>query len=341
MVTLAFEPEESDQAFRPLITRKGWRQFVEQPSIPPELLSIRGWEALDDLERMAYDDRRIDYHGELVVVRTSVVNKVALEGRRLIRLNRRARGARRGLIISGNGGTGKSTAITYLGKTFELMSRQQTFGSSPIPAVYVTVPMAATPRMLAVEFARFLGIPVVRRANITDVMEAVCGVLEDARTGLVLVDEIHNMDLNTRNGAEVSDTLKYFSERIAATFVYAGINLEAEGLFSGTRGQQIASRFKLITTAAFPYHDEWKGLVATLEGALRLHRHKPGTLVALDEYLHQRTGGMIGSLFTLIQTAAMEAIDDESEAITKAALEELQLDRTAEFQRQPKARKSA
>ncbi|WP_433226615.1 hypothetical protein [Microtetraspora malaysiensis] len=31
--------------------------------------------------------------------------------------------------------------------------------------------------------------------------------LGDARTGLVLVDEIHNMDLTTRNGAEVSDTL--------------------------------------------------------------------------------------------------------------------------------------
>ncbi|MFI6597343.1 hypothetical protein ACIBHX_13895 [Nonomuraea sp. NPDC050536] len=29
----------------------------------------------------------------------------------------------------------------------------------------------------------------------------------------------------------------------AATFVQAGINLESEGLFSGTRGQQIASRF--------------------------------------------------------------------------------------------------
>ncbi|MGI5291000.1 TniB family NTP-binding protein [Nonomuraea polychroma] len=337
--TSAFEEsfEDDDEVLRPLVTRKGWRQFVGRPVVPPVLLSLRDWEALDDEARMSYDDRRLDYHGELVVVRTAVVEKVALEGRRLTRLNRRARGARRGLIVSGDGGTGKSTAITYLGKTFELMSRQQDFGASHIPVVYVTVPMAATPRMLAAEFARFLGIPVVRRANITDVMESVCGVLEDARTGLVLVDEIHNMDLNTRRGAEVSDTLKYFSERIAATFVYAGINLESEGLFSGTRGQQIGSRFKLITTGAFPYHDEWKGLVATLEAALRLHRHKPGTLVALDEYLHQRTGGMIGSLFSLIQTAAMEAIDDGTEMIKKTALDGLQLDRTAESQRRPKA----
>jgi hypothetical protein len=67
--------------------------------------------------------------------------------------------------------------------------------------------------MLAVEFARFLGIPVIPRANITDVLEAVCGVAIDAHVSLVCVDEIHNLKLATRNGAEVSDTLKYFSER--------------------------------------------------------------------------------------------------------------------------------
>jgi hypothetical protein len=329
MVTTAAEEE----VFYPLTTRRGWRQFVDEIPARPALLDTAVWQALEDAERMAYDDRRAAYHEELIVVRTSVVDKVALEGRRLIRLNRRARGARRGLIVSGDGGTGKSTAITYLGKTFELISRQQSFGASRIPVVYVTVPPAATPRMLAVEFARFLGIPVVRRANITDVLEAVCGVLEDARTGLVLVDELHNLNITTRHGAEVSDTLKYFSERIAATFVYAGINLESEGLFSGTRGQQIASRFKQVAAAPFPYHDEWKGLVDTLEQALCLHRHRPRTLVQLDEYLHQRTGGMIGSLCEIVQTAAVEAIYDETEAITKASLDNVQLDHAAESQR--------
>ena len=36
--------------------------------------------------------------------------------------------------------------------------------------------------------------------------------------------------------------LKYFSERIPATFVYAGIDVERNGLLSGTRGEQIAGR---------------------------------------------------------------------------------------------------
>lgn len=83
--------------------------------------------------------------------------------------------------------------------------------------------------MIAAEFARFLGLPVLRSSNITDLTEAVVGVCTKARTGLVLVDEIHNISLHTRTGAEASDTLKYFSERIPATSAYAGIDSEGGG----------------------------------------------------------------------------------------------------------------
>ena len=38
------------------------------------------------------------------------------------------------------------------------------------------------------------------------------------------------------------------NERIPATFVYAGIDLERQGLFTGIRGSQIAGRFTLIPT---------------------------------------------------------------------------------------------
>ena len=65
----------------------------------------------------------------------------------------------------------------------------------------------------------------------------------DARVTLVEVDELHNLNTATRAGAEASDTLKYFTERIPATFLYAGISLDRAGLLSGTRGEQIAGWF--------------------------------------------------------------------------------------------------
>ncbi|WP_081982104.1 TniB family NTP-binding protein [Streptacidiphilus albus] len=308
---------------RYLTTLEGWRDFTRQDPVPPELLTAAILTSLTPDEQADYDDVRLDHHTRLTVAATSTLRQVVLTGRRLILLNRHAISARRGLILSGPAGTGKTTALTQFGKTIEAIDQRRHPGvAGRIPVVYVTVPPAATSRVVAVEFARFLGLPVTARANITDVIEAVCGVLIDASVTAVCVDELHNFSLATRNGAEVSDTLKYFSERIPATFVYAGIDLEANGLFNGTRGRQIAGRFGMIETVPFPHTDEWTGLVATLEQALRLHKHRPGTLEGLAHYLHQRTGGMIGSLSHLIRGAAIDAILDGTEKITRASLQE-------------------
>jgi hypothetical protein len=172
--------------------------------------------------------------------------------------------------------------------------------------------------------------PIRRSYNATDIADAVCQVLIEARVDLVLVDEIHNLNLATSAGEDMSDHLKYFTEHLPATFVYAGINVERCGLFTGVRGKQIAGRCVLITTAPFPYQQEWSGLVATLENALRLHHHQVGTLTGLDRYLHQRTGGMIGSLSHLIRAAALTAIMDGSETITRELLESIPVDHAAQ-----------
>lgn len=316
---------------RHLTSLAGWRAFVADQPLIPGLLTGAEREELSPAGLTRYDEARIDHHTRLLVVATSTIQHTVTCGRRLVLLNRHAVSARRGLIVSGPAGTGKTTAITQLGRAHELLDRARHPGvSDRIPVVYVTVPPAATARMVAVEFARFLGLPVRTRMNITDILDSVCGVLTDTRVGLVLVDELHNISIATRSGAEVADTLKYFSERIPATFVYAGINVESEGLFNGTRGQQIAGRFTLVPTAPLPYNAEWQGLVATLEDSLRLHAHQPGSLTELDRYLHDRTSGMIGSLSHLIRGAALDAILTGSEKITQKGLAAVPLDHGSE-----------
>ena len=151
---------------------------------------------------------------------------------------------------------------------------------------------------------------------------------------LVCVDELHNLKLATRSGAEVSDQLKYFAA-LPATFVYAGIDVEAQGLFAGVRGRQIAGRFTVIPAAPFAYgtgaqRGQWRALIAILESLLRLHRHRTGNLVRLDEYLYRRSGGMIGSLSQLVRGAAILAIEDGSEQISKQLLDSVPVDYAAE-----------
>jgi hypothetical protein len=319
--------DSDDGGARQLTTLKGWRAFVAERPEVPQLLPEQQWRTLGEDDRFAYDEARLAHHAKLLVVATPTIQQVIIEGRRLQYLNRHAALGRCGLILSGPARTGKTTCLTQLGKTIQTMHvKRHPNAAGHIPVVYITAPPAATPRMIAVEFARFLGLPLTRRANITDVLEAVCGVCLDAATTLICVDEIHNVNLGTRHGAEASDTLKYFAERLPATFVYAGINVERAGLLNGTRGEQIAGRFSMIRTGAFGRGQQWQALIAALESSLRLHHHAPGTLVELADYLHNRSNGMIGSLLRLIRAAAVQAVLDGSETITRATLDSIPVD---------------
>ncbi|WP_079159468.1 TniB family NTP-binding protein [Streptomyces griseus] len=320
----------------PLTTKEGWRRFVEHEPSPPPLLTTAQQAALSRKEKLHDDELRRNYHADLPLVNTPTIRKVIATSRLLVHLNRQQISARRGVIISGASGTGKTTALSQLGRSHEIAVRKRhPRDRSRLPVVYVTIPPAATPKMLAMEFARFFGLDFPTRFNITDVVNAVCATAAHVHVDLVLVDELHNLNLATRTGAEASDQLKYFAERLPATFAYAGIDVEDQGLFAGTRGRQIAGRFTVIPTAPFSHapgtdRDAWKSLVGTLESMLRLHHHQPETLTGLSDYLYHRSGGMIGSLSQLIRGAAVLAIEAGSERITEDLLETVPVDYAAE-----------
>ncbi len=106
-------------------------------------------------------------------------------------------------------------------------------------------------------------------------------------------------------------------------------------MFAGVRGRQIAGRFTVIPAAPFAYgtgaqRGQWRALIAALESLLRLHSHRTGSLVRLDEYLYRRSGGMIGSLSQLVRGAAILAIEDGSEQISKQLLDSVPVDYAAE-----------
>ena len=325
-------PGLDDGRRQPAMTLAGWRRFVDTPAASFELLPVKRWAALSGQDKEASDEARLNYHSEMIIVATSTIREVARQGRLLTLLNRREISARRGLIVSGQQTTGKTTALKQLGRTHELMVRQRYPGrlADRIPVVYVTTPPKGSPRKLAMEFARFLGLPPVKRGyNTTDIANAVCQIMLEAQVDLVLVDELHNLNLATAAGEDMSDHLKYFTEHLPATFVYAGIDIERR-LFTGVRGKQIAGRCVLINTGPFPCDAGWKGLVATLESALRLHRHQPGSLTRQARYLHRRTGGMIGSLSRLVRAAAQLAILEGDEAITRKLMDTIPVDHAAE-----------
>ena len=213
-----------------LTTLPGWRQFVAAVPSIPSLLPEQEWLLLEEGKRAAHDEERLEHHSRLVVAQTPVIGRIVKRGGDLIRMNRLAHYGRSGLMVPGPARTGKTTAaVTQLGKTAELTHRHRSPHSrDDIPVIYITVPPAATGKMIATELARFPGLPVPRRANITDVIESVCGICLDTHVSMIIVDELHNLDMTTRAGAEASDTLKYFSERLPAT-----LSMPASGWTAG------------------------------------------------------------------------------------------------------------
>jgi hypothetical protein len=327
VTSLAADFDDDDEPSEPVSSWQGWKQFVDTPRPEAPPADDAGWT----------NNRLQDYHSRFVVMTTPSMKKVSLELRRLLILNRRQQGtARRGLIVSGPATTGKTTTLMELGRIFEHADRVRHPNiKNRLPVAFVAVPPAATPKMLVSEVARFLGIPVHARMNQAQVTDSVVGVLTDLGTQLVFIDDVHLLNTRTRAGAETADQMKHLSERIPATFVHSGVNVEDSPLLTGPRGAQIAGRFSLVRHTALPYGTSaqrqiWHDLLADMEEALRLRHHRAGTLERHAEYIHARTGGVMGSLSHLIRSAALTALDTGSLKITKQILAGIQLDVGAE-----------
>ncbi|MDQ8708323.1 TniB family NTP-binding protein [Streptomyces sp. LHD-70] len=319
----------------PVTSWQGWQHFATTPPPRPPAPG----------EPVRSVEERLAYHSAFVTVRTPAIETLTTNVRTLMILGRHQQNtARPSLIVTGPAAAGKTTALLHVGRTCHLAHTQQ----DPLPArsthalvpvAYVLVPPGASAKALATEFARYLGVPVTSRMTQAQITDAVCHTYNQVGVRLVMIDEIHRLNPRTTTGAETADLLKDLTERIRATFVYAGIDVTGTALFTGVRGAQLAARASLVECGAFPARlgkqHPFKELITGVEAALDLRAHPPGTLVRHAPYLHQRTAGRIGSLTRLIRQAAITAILDDTERITKPTLEAVRLDHLAEQHHRP------
>ena len=135
----AAEPD-LDPRQLPSVTLDGWRRFVDARPAIFDLPDHDYYSTLTGAEKLAFDDRRMAYHSELVIIETSTVRHITRQGRLLTLLNQRECGARRSMIVSGPWASGKTTTIKLLGKIHEQNVRRRYPGQDRIPVVYITTP---------------------------------------------------------------------------------------------------------------------------------------------------------------------------------------------------------
>ena len=318
-------------------TLTAWRTFIAHHPVQPAALTPRQLRAASPTAITDYHARRIAWLAADVVLETPHITALERQMRILLARNDSYTAtARRGLALSGPAGLGKSTAALLIAKRHERRMRRHRPAEDPnyAPVVYIVAPPGATPKMLMLSFATWLGLLTHPRATAQDITDHVIAVLRDLGTTMVIVDEVHNLRTNNPAGAQAASALKAFSERLDATFCYVGIDLPAADLYTGHMGRQIKARTILheirpYTDTTPQARDQWTALILGLEALLPLRRHRRGTLSTHATYLFDRTGGSIGSLRALLTDAAIAAIQEHTEPIDRHLLESIPTDRAA------------
>ncbi|WP_225100323.1 AAA family ATPase [Streptomyces sp. CoH27] len=280
---------------------------------------------------------RLAYHAQLQLRVACVVFAVdRIDDVRL--LNRYAVGPRYGVLLHGQAGTGKTTALLEARRRCTAQSHHrpgtQSRGDGAVPVVYVRLPPATSPRLLLVELARSFGLALRGSPTTSQCAHRVAAAMKDARTDLVLVDEAQHLHGPGWSGSAVADTVDYLCDRIPATFVFAGIGSPAS-LASAVSGVQ-HRRLVPVQLTDMPAGEDWCRVLAEAEAALRLRAHEPGTLTGLAGLLHERTGGNTGRLTFLLRTAAVRAVQDGSERLTAALLSGLPIPEYKARDKQPR-----
>lgn len=316
-----------------------WREFVSRCNAEPEHMSTKALRSLSTPAKALYDRQRFAWLGADVVLETHDTAALQRQAQIITARNHAITStARRGLAVSGSSGLGKSIAVMLLGKRHEKATRSKvgrTDDHDFAPVAYTVVPPGTTPKMMMLAFANFLGLMVPNRMTAQDLTERVVVTMRDLQTSLVIVDEVHNLRTHRQAGSEAASALKVFSERLDATFIYAGIDLLGSDLFAGDMGRQIKGRMTVHEMRPYGHgtngqRDAWISLVLGIEAMLPLANHRPGSLEPHCTYLYDRTGGSIGSLRALLADAAIVAILDDSERIGRKLLDSIDTDRAAE-----------
>jgi len=191
------------------------------PRTRPPLLSAEQIAALPPARRRRYDQARAIWHANLGPIRTPQVDAVFEALEEICGSNRQDGGkARPAAVLDALPGLGKTTAALAFGRWFH---REQIELHGPkvetsdgcwerIPVVYLGLTSHTTIRSLNAMLCRFYGLPERGNADLLAHRTAEC--VTNCKTRLIIVDDVHFLDVTRRDGREVANHFKWLSERL-------------------------------------------------------------------------------------------------------------------------------
>ena len=343
-----------------LYTKEDWRKIVVHTPMRPPALSRDERLALSDV-----DNRRVDravraYHLGLGMLRSPEYSTFeasmdqVLEG---------ATGATYtaspGVALSGQARTGKTTKLMMRFRDYERQVRADygwelpppgepidwgatNAGADFLPVVFTTVNHGSGGRDFMTGLLNFTGAPVRRggRASglgrtVGDLKLAFADMAKACGTRVVVIDEFHNLNLRNSRDAAVSSLIKDLMNHTPwVTYVLAGIDLPATGLLDDGTSAQTGGRVVLVETHPMLVDTPegravYKSLLHNFESRFLLRDARRGDLVRHWEYVHHRTGGLLGQTADYLRMVANRALVRDADSGGRERITEELLEATA------------
>jgi hypothetical protein len=334
-----------------LSPKEGWRRWADTPTrTRPDALTPQQLRRLGGDAKADYDDARHDWHANFGTIKTPQLALIHDELDQIVATNRqdpdRVRGA---AVIDALPGLGKTTIANTFARDFDRTQRRRhgdrtDEGHERLPVFRVGLTSRTTLRTLNRMICEFYGHPGTNRASAAQLASYAVDCVLSCQTRIGIIDDLHFIDLNRRDGVDVSNHLKWLANELPVTFLYAGVGLAERRLFAeGLTGDsavmaQTARRWTRLELPPFHVGDtaarrHWRSLLKATERQLLLAKAGPGMLTDLEDYLFARTTGHIGSFITLITRGCYKAIRTGAETLSEALLNTIRIDEASESAR--------
>ncbi|WP_202618622.1 TniB family NTP-binding protein, partial [Ensifer sp. LC384] len=143
-------------------------------------------------------------------------------------------------------------------------------------------------------------------------------IMEAIGVQVLVIDEVHNILAGTyREQRIVLNTLRFLSNRLQISLVCFGVNDAREAIGGDV---QLARRFEQFTLSRWAANEQFEILVALMLRNTPLRYPSVLTAKSLRRIL-QITEGITASIFHMINSLAIEAIESGKERITDEAIE--------------------
>ncbi len=177
------------------------------------------------------------------------------------------------------------------------------------------------------ELLTLLGAPQRSRADIAHMEQAALRIMGAIGVQVLVIDEVHNILAGSyKEQRVVLNTLRFLSNRLQISLVCFGVN-EAREAISGD--VQLARRFEQFTLSRWAANDQFEVLVASIFRNTPL-RHPTVLAPKSLRRMLQITEGITASIFHMLNTLAVEAIESGRERLTDEAIENWQPEFDAE-----------